>query len=53
MALPADGQIISLEKDPGRCAIAVANERASTVAEKIDIHSAANNGDKANRMTDP
>ena len=35
-ALPADGQIISLEKDPERCAIAVANARASTVAAKID-----------------
>jgi predicted O-methyltransferase YrrM len=36
-ALPADGQIISLEKDPGRCAIAVANVRASAFAAKIDI----------------
>lgn len=36
-ALPADGQIISLEKDPGRWAIAVANARASAAGEKIDI----------------
>jgi predicted O-methyltransferase YrrM len=36
-ALPSDGEIISLEKDPRRCAVAVANARASAVAEKIDI----------------
>jgi len=33
-ALPSDGEIISLEKEPGRCA--VANARARAVAE-IDI----------------
>src|ERR1700738_1148045 len=36
-ALPSGGEIISLEKDPGRCAVAIANARASAVAEKIDI----------------
>jgi len=36
-ALPSDGEIISLEKDPGRCAVAVANAHASAVAEKIDV----------------
>jgi len=36
-ALPSDGEIISLEKDPGRYAVAVANARASAVGEKIDI----------------
>jgi predicted O-methyltransferase YrrM len=36
-ALPSDGEIVSLEKDPKRCAVAVANARASAVAEKIDI----------------
>jgi hypothetical protein len=36
-ALPADGQIISLEKDPGRCAIAVARvcERAPSLRRSI------------------
>jgi caffeoyl-CoA O-methyltransferase len=36
-ALPSGGEIISLEKDPARCAVAIANARASAVAEKIDI----------------
>jgi predicted O-methyltransferase YrrM len=36
-ALPSGGEIISLEKDPGRCAVAIANARASAVAEKINI----------------
>jgi predicted O-methyltransferase YrrM len=36
-ALPVGGRIISLENDPSRCAVAVANTRVSTVAEKIDI----------------
>jgi predicted O-methyltransferase YrrM len=36
-ALPSDGEIISLEKDSGRCAVAVANACRSAVAEKIDI----------------
>jgi predicted O-methyltransferase YrrM len=36
-ALPVGGRIISLEKDGSRCGVAVANARASTVAEKIDI----------------
>lgn len=36
-ALPANGRIISLEKDPSRCAAAAANASASTVSEKLDI----------------
>jgi predicted O-methyltransferase YrrM len=36
-ASPSGGEIISLEKDPGHCAVAVANAHASAAAEKIDV----------------